>query len=61
MGKKLALNVLYTIGIFLCAATIMWAWPLKRYEFIFGALLVAILFIVLKVKLLKELRTPPSK
>jgi len=63
MGLKLFLNVLYTIGIFICAATIYWAWPQtpRRYEFILGAVLVAAMFIYLKVKLLKELRTPPSK
>lgn len=61
MGKKLALNVLYTVSIFICVAIIYWAWPLKRYEFILGAIFIGAILVVLKIKLLKELRTPPSK
>jgi hypothetical protein len=61
MGLKLMLNVLYTIGIFVCLAVIYWAWPLKRYEFILGSVFVAGLFIILKIKLLKDLRQPPLK
>lgn len=56
MGKKLALNVLYSIGIFVCAVTIYWAVPLKRYEFIVGAAFIAAMFVILKIKLLKELK-----
>ena len=52
------MNVLYTIGIFVCGAIAWWAWPLKRYEYIMGAVFVAGLFIILKIKLLKDLRQP---
>jgi uncharacterized protein (DUF486 family) len=58
MALKLFLNVLYTIGIFVCLAVIYWAYPLKRYEFIMGAVFIGGLFIILKIKLLKDLRTP---
>lgn len=58
MGKKLALNVLYTIGIFVCLAIGYWGFQHSRYEYIVAAAFVGILFIVLKVKLLKDLRTP---
>ncbi|QKJ31881.1 hypothetical protein HQ865_19635 [Mucilaginibacter mali] len=58
MALKLFLNVLYTIGIFVCAAIVYWAFPLQRYEFVIGGVFVAGLFIILKIKLLKELRTP---
>ena len=56
MGKKLALNVLYTIGIFICIAIGYWGFQHSRYEYIAAAAFVGILFIVLKVKLLKDLR-----
>lgn len=58
MGKKLALNVLYTIGIFICFAIGYWGFQHSRYEYIAASAFIAILFIVLKVKLLKELRNP---
>jgi hypothetical protein len=58
MGKKLALNVLYTVGIFVCMAIGYWGFQHSRYEYIAGAAFIAVLFIVLKVKLLRELRTP---
>jgi hypothetical protein len=56
MGKKLALNVLYTIGIFVCIAIGYWGFQHHRYEYIVAAVFIGILFIVLKVKLLKDLR-----
>ena len=56
MGKKLALNVLYTIGIFICIAIGYWGSQHNRYEYIVAAVFIGILFIVLKVKLLKDLR-----
>jgi len=55
------LNVLYTIGIFVCAAIIYWAYPLQQYLYAMSAVFVAGLLIILKIKLLKELRTPPNK
>ena len=61
MALKLFLNVLYTIGIFVCAAVIWWAYPLQQYMYVMGAVFVAGLFIILKIKLLKELRTPSNK
>lgn len=58
MGKKLALNVFYTIGIFLCAAVAYWGYQHSQYAYILAAVIIAAMFIILKIKLLKELRTP---
>jgi len=58
MGKKLALNVLYTIGIFICMAVGYWGYQQGRFEFIMGAVFIGGLFVILKIKLLKDLRTP---
>jgi len=52
------LNVLYTIGIFVCAAIIWWAYPLQQYMYVMSAIFIAGLLIILKIKLLKDLRTP---
>lgn len=56
MRKKIFVNVLYNIGIFLCVVTIYWAVPLKRYEFVLGAAAIAGMIIFLKIKLIKEVR-----
>jgi acyl-CoA reductase-like NAD-dependent aldehyde dehydrogenase len=61
MALKLFLNVLYTIGIFVCAVIVWWAFPIHQYMYVLAAVFVAGLFIILKIKLLKELRTPPNK
>ncbi|MES2278480.1 MAG: DUF6358 family protein [Bacteroidota bacterium] len=58
MALKLFLNVLYTIGIFVCAVVAYWGYQHSRYEFILGAVFIGGLFIILKIKLLKELRPP---
>jgi hypothetical protein len=58
MAGKLFLNVLYTIGIFVCCAIVYWAWPLHRWEFVLGGVFVAGLFIILKIKLLKTYGQP---
>jgi hypothetical protein len=61
MALKLILNVIYTVGIFLCGAIVYWAWPSGQYLYIMGAIFIGGLFIILKIKLLKELRTPSKK
>jgi uncharacterized membrane protein YhfC len=61
MGKKLALNVLYNIVIFLCLITAYWSFGNKRYEFILAAVFVGAIFIVLKIKLIKEIKNPTKK
>lgn len=56
MALKLFLNVLYTIGIFVCLAVAYWGYQHSRYEFVGGGIFVAIVFVILKLKLLKEVR-----
>lgn len=56
MKVKMLLNVLYTIGIMLSLYTIYWGATHHRYDFLTGAVIVACLFIMLKIKLLKEVR-----
>jgi hypothetical protein len=58
MGKKLALNVAYTIGLFLSAITAYWGFTNHKYSYAVGGVVVAILFLILKGRLLKDLRNP---
>ncbi|SFS73977.1 hypothetical protein SAMN04487890_103250 [Mucilaginibacter polytrichastri] len=50
------LNTVYTVGIVVCLAILIWGIQNKRYEFVMAAALVAAVFVVLKIKLLKEVR-----
>ena len=61
MGKKLALNVLYNICIFVCIVLAYWGFEYKRYEFILGALFIGSVFIILKIRLIKEVRNTQKK
>ena len=45
MGKKLALNVLYNVAIFVCLALIYYGAENKRYEFIAGAVFIGVVFV----------------
>jgi multisubunit Na+/H+ antiporter MnhG subunit len=56
MGKKMLLNTVYTVGIVVCIAILIWGVQNSRYEFVMAAALLAAVFIVLKIKLLKEVR-----
>ena len=56
MGKKLALNVLYNIGIFICLILIYEGALNKHYEYIAGALFIGAILVILKIRLLKEVR-----
>jgi len=61
MGKKLALNVLYNIAIFVCLALIYYGFEHTRYEFIAGAVFIGAVFVILKIRLLKEVREMQKK
>jgi hypothetical protein len=61
MAKKLALNVFYNIAIFICFVAIYQGFTGKRYEFILAGAFVAAIFIVLKIKLIKEMRNSTKK
>ena len=56
MRKKIALNVFYNICIFICLALIYEGFQGKHYEYIAGAVFIGAIFIILKIRLLKEVR-----
>ena len=61
MGKKLALNVLYNAAIFVCLALIYYGFENKHYEYIAGAVFIGAVFVILKIRLLKEIRNMQKK
>ena len=61
MGKKLALNVFYNVCIFACLALAYYGFENKRYEFIAGAVFIGTVFVILKIRLLKEVRNMQKK
>ncbi|QHS54850.1 hypothetical protein GWR56_04540 [Mucilaginibacter sp. 14171R-50] len=56
MGKKVALNVLYNIGIFLCIIITYSAIAHARYEYVLACAFIAGILITLKVKLIKDVK-----
>ena len=56
MRKKIALNVFYNICIFICLALIYEGFMGKHYEYIAGAVFIGAIFIILKIRLIKEVR-----
>ncbi|HEY2581375.1 MAG TPA: DUF6358 family protein [Mucilaginibacter sp.] len=57
MWKKVLPNVLYNIGIFLCLIFgYQYGIEQKQYGFLFGAILLLAIFIVLKIRLYKEIK-----
>ena len=62
MWKKLIPNVLYNIGIFVCAIT-GYEYGIKKgnYIYVAGAVLLIVIFIYLKIKILKEIRDTQKK
>lgn len=61
MGKKVALNVLYNIGIFICLILIYKGFSEPRYEYVAGALFIGAVLVILKIRLLKEVRNMQKK
>jgi hypothetical protein len=57
MWKKVLPNVLYNIGIFVCLITgYQYGIEQKNYGFLFGALILVAIFIVLKIRILREIK-----
>jgi hypothetical protein len=56
MALKMFLNVVYTIGIALCLFTFYWGFTHGHYPFVAGAVVVGGAFVMLKLRLLKEVR-----
>jgi hypothetical protein len=61
MGKKVALNVFYNIAIFLCLISIYTGFEHARYEYVLGGAFIAGVFITLKIKLIKEVKSAQGK
>lgn len=57
MKGKIALNTLYTVGIFFCGLTLIWGFQHSRYEFVAGAVLIGAMFVILKIRLIREVRS----
>ena len=57
MGKKLFLNVLYNVGIFVCLiAGYQYGIVQKQYGILLGAVVIIAIFVLLKIRLLKEIK-----
>jgi len=57
MWKKAIPNVLYSVGIFICIITgYQYGIVQKQYGYLFGALVFLTIFIVLKIRILKEIK-----
>jgi hypothetical protein len=57
MGKKLILNVFYNIGIFICLITgYQYGIVQKQYGYIAGAVIILAILVVLKIRLIKEIK-----
>ena len=62
MRKNFLLNILYTIGIAVAAIVgYQYGVEQKQYVFLAGAIILVVIFIVLKVKLLKEVNKTLKK
>ncbi|WP_299359695.1 DUF6358 family protein [Mucilaginibacter sp.] len=56
MGKKIALSSFYTFCIFFCLILGYLGITGKRYDFIMAATFGGTIFVILKIKLMKEIR-----
>jgi uncharacterized membrane protein len=62
MWKKLIPNTLYTVGIVVCAIYGYQYGILQgQYGFLFGAVLLIAIFVILKIKILKEIKNAQKK
>jgi phosphotransferase system glucose/maltose/N-acetylglucosamine-specific IIC component len=61
MGKKVILNVLYNLGIFLCVLIGYSAVEHARYEYLLGVVFIGGVLIILKIKLIKEIKNTQKK
>jgi uncharacterized protein DUF6358 len=61
MGLKLLLNVLYNIGIFVCLILIYTGFQNKHYEYIAGGVFIGAALVILKIRLMKQVRNMQKK
>ncbi|MFI5137286.1 MAG: DUF6358 family protein [Sphingobacteriales bacterium] len=55
MGKKLLINVLYNLVIFVSIIT-GYQYGINNYGYLVGAVIIIAIFIVLKIRLLKQIK-----
>jgi hypothetical protein len=61
MWKKVALNLLVNIGLFVCLLGIYLGVDKKNYEFVLAGVFGAAVFIALKIRLIKEIKNLTKK
>jgi uncharacterized membrane protein YgaE (UPF0421/DUF939 family) len=61
MGKQILLNTLYNIGIFISLMTAYWGITNSRYEYVAAGVVVAAVFVFLKIKIIKQVRSNIKK
>jgi len=62
MAKNMFLNVLYNIVIFICLITgYQYGIEQKQYWYILGAVIIIAIFITLKIRLLKQVKSAQKK
>lgn len=61
MGKQIALNILYNIGIFICLALIYSGFEKQRYEWFLGALFIGVIIVLMKIRLVKQVKEQQHK
>ena len=61
MAFKLILNVLYTIGLVLCAFVAYQYFMAKNYPVMAGAIAVGMVVVFLKIRLLKDVKNSQKK
>jgi hypothetical protein len=61
MGFKLFLNILYNLGIILCAILVYWSVNHHRYDWTAAGIFIIVITIILKIRLAKEVRALQKK
>jgi len=61
MWKKAALNFLCNIGLFICLMGIYFGFSYARYEFVLAGAFGATVFILLKIRLIKDIKNLTKK
>jgi len=61
MWKKAALNLLCNLGLFACLLGVYWGFEYKNYEFVLAGAFGAAVFVVLKIRLIKEIKNLTKK
>lgn len=62
MWKKVIPNTLYTVGIVVCLIYgYRYGLEQGHYEFLFGAVVLIVIFVILKIRILKEIKNTQKK